>query len=178
MITRSVNTRATRSSSRRRKKTSPQKRYLEDYSYDDHRPKRRRLVSEDLSEQASARRAAETYPLEPLPLKPLDAMNPAERTEYWSDMDNIREFFEEYWSDEDDDMLCEFSDEEETDDADEYRAGSRVLVEAEGQEWQATIKKARDRKGEGGFVIHYDGTKRSVEYWVPVDRVVDFLDED
>ena len=93
-------------------------------------------------------------------------------------MDNIREFFEEYWSDHEDDMLCEFSDGDETDDADEYRAGSRVLVEAEGQEWQATIKKARDRKGEGGFVIHYDGTKRSVEYWVPVDRVVDFLDED
>ena len=170
MITRSVNTRATRSSSRRRKKTSPQKRYLEDYSYDDHRPKRRRLVSEDLSEQASARRAAETYPLEPLPLKPLDAMNPAERTEYFSDMDNIREFFEEYWSDEDDDMLCEFSDEEETDDADEYRAGSRVLVEAEGQEWTSFSVVGRTIGSHGCWLRQRDKSGRPLSKRLVIGR--------
>ncbi|KAL7551322.1 hypothetical protein ACHAWF_014502 [Thalassiosira exigua] len=61
----------------------------------------------------------------------------------------------------------------------ELKAGSRVLVLCnEGKKWKATIKKFHVKNnGERGLKIHYDGMKKTVEYWVPVDRVVALLDK-
>ena len=74
MITRnSTNTRATRSSRRGRVMSSRK------YS-NKSRPSSERFVTRTV--------------LEPLPLKPLNEMKPAEQTKYWSDIDKIRDFFE------------------------------------------------------------------------------------
>ncbi len=63
-------------------------------------------------------------------------------------------------------------------DLDELTVGSRVWALCEeGKEWQATIKRSHERKGEHGFKIHYDGMKRSTEFWVPLKRIVAFLDK-
>eukprot|EP01083_Nonionella_stella_P084376 233562_1 len=169
MITRnSTNTRATRSSIRRRVMSRK-------YS------NKSRPSSSSSSSSSSSERFVTRTVLEPLPLKPLNEMKPAEQTKYWSDIDKIRDFFEWY----DEDNICQFFDDVHVDDDgedgdsgedDDYRPGSRVLVCCEeGNEWQATIQKPRERKGERGYMIHYDGMKRSTLMWIRIDKIVDFL---
>ena len=76
MITRnSTNTRATRSSTSIRRRVMSSRKYS-----NKSRPSSERFVTRTV--------------LEPLPLKPLNEMKPAEQTKYWSDIDKIRDFFE------------------------------------------------------------------------------------
>lgn len=60
-------------------------------------------------------------------------------------------------------------------DPDELMSGSRVIVIEEGVSWYATIRRRHKKKGEPGFIIHYDGKKSTVEDWVPIASVVNFI---
>lgn len=61
-------------------------------------------------------------------------------------------------------------------DPSELKAGARVIVIAkDGVSWQATIRKHHERKGEPGFMIHYDGNKKTLSTWVPLAHVVNYI---
>lgn len=61
----------------------------------------------------------------------------------------------------------------------ELRTGDRVIVMGkDGKGWQATIQKCHTQKGEPGFMIHYDGKKKTNFDWVPFASVVNYIADD
>lgn len=55
---------------------------------------------------------------------------------------------------------------------DELKEGSRVDAISAGKTWQATIIRPHEKKnGEAGFMIRYDGAKKSSESWVEASKV-------
>mmetsp|Transcript_20974 Transcript_20974/g.43745 ORF Transcript_20974/g.43745 Transcript_20974/m.43745 type:complete len:220 (+) Transcript_20974:2405-3064(+) len=60
-------------------------------------------------------------------------------------------------------------------DLDLVKPGSRVVVTAQMKTWNATVRRYHTKNNEPGFMIHYDGSKRRVEKWVPISNVLNFV---
>ena len=58
----------------------------------------------------------------------------------------------------------------------DLEVGSRVMILCtKGNTWRATIRGTCEKKGEAGFMVHYDGLKRNSEDWVSASSVVDII---